>query len=198
MIVLVLVAGLAVLAVSRLGSSRGSAEKAMLRHLTSLSKQLHTRAKLQGATYRIVFDLKDGGKVEGEDDVQSYWVEKSDSKMLTSKEEEEEVAQAEQDAFRDKEKPLPNKGFATDGATMREPREIPPGLVIEEIELSRLDAPIRAGKAYIHFLPQGLVDEAAIHFTGDRDRKWTISIHPLTGKAELISNSLSLRDIKNQ
>ena len=59
--------------------------------------------------------------------------------------------------------------------------------------------PITTGKAFIHYMPQGLVEESAIHLKSDSGGKWTIAIHPLTGKAELISgDSMSLKDMSKQ
>ena len=194
MVVLAIVAGLAVAAISRLGSGRNNEIKSMLRHMTALSKDLHTRAKLKGYTYRIVIDLKEGEKSKD----QTYWVEKSNSGMLMSKDEEQKVREYENDPFGDQEKKQPPKGYAPDEESMKEPRSLPSGVFFQQVELSRLDAPITSGKAFIHYLPQGLVDEAAIHLVGEKDTRWTISIHPLTGKAELISKSLSLKEIKNQ
>lgn len=194
MVVLGIVAGLAVAVISRLGSGRNNEIKSMLRHMTALSRDLHTRAKLKGFTYRIVIDLKQGDKSVD----QSYWVEKSNSGMLMSKDEEEQVRKIENDPFGDKENKQPPKGFTADPETMKTPRTLPSGMFFQQVELSRLEAPITSGKAFIHYLPQGLVDEAAIHLVGEKDTKWTISIHPLTGKAELISKGLSLKEIKNQ
>lgn len=78
----------------------------------------------------------------------------------------------------------------------KEPRPIPSGLRFDRVELARLEHPITNGKAYIHYMPEGLVDEANIHIKGEKTQAWTITIHPLTGKAELVEKSLSLKDMK--
>ncbi|NJM10261.1 MAG: type II secretion system protein, partial [Bdellovibrionaceae bacterium] len=75
--------------------------------------------------------------------------------------------------------------------------ELPAGIRFEKVELSRLKSPVTEGRAFIHYLPQGLVDEAAIHIKGSGAQAWTIAIHPLTGKAELISKPVALKELKS-
>lgn len=193
MIVLIIMAGVLAAAVGKLGG-RNSDTKKVLRELTNLSKELHIKAKLKGATYRLVIDMKEGNKG---DIRQTYWVERSDKSILMSKDEEEKMREESEKLARDKEAKT-TSSFQQDSSILKEPRKMPKGMFFEFVELSRAERPVSTGKAYIHYLPQGLVDEAAIHLIGERDVKWTISIHPLTGRAELISNNVSLKELKDQ
>lgn len=191
MVVLAIIGLVVGAAISRLGN-RNRETKAVLRELVVLSRDLHNKAKLRGATYRIVIDMKDGEKGSK----QQYWVERADKAVLMSDKEEERAADMNKD--RREGEAQENRGFAPDTEVMKKRRTLPSGIRFEQVELSRLKVPISSGKAFIHFLPQGLVDEAAIHISGDPEAKWTIAIHPLTGKAELIGKPLSLREMKAQ
>ncbi len=71
-------------------------------------------------------------------------------------------------------------------------------MTIDKVELTRVKGPVVRGKAFIHYLPQGLVDEAAVHIKGEKGQAWTISIHPLTGRAEVIAKPVSLEDLRSQ
>lgn len=193
MITVAIIAGTALLAMPYL-NNRSPGTKKFLREFTVLSRELHTRAKLNGTIYRLVLDMG-GDQVGLEKPKQQYWVEVGNGKSIMSEKDEEE--QLERDKETDPEKKKDPKGYSVDSSIIK-PREMPPELRFEKVELARVKNPLGKGKAFIHYLPQGLVDEAAIHIKGDRGQTWTVSIHPLTGKAELISKTVSLKDMQSK
>lgn len=187
MIVLVIVGGLAAIAIPAI-TNRNNEVKAFLRSLTTMSRDLHTRAKLQGTAYRIVIDL--GESSDGKSTPQQYWVEKANGKVVLNEREEEKAMEL----AKDPDKPKDAKGFTP----VKDPKPIPSVIRIDRVELTRLTSPITQGKAFIHYLPEGLVDEAVIRIKGNKDQIWTIAVHPLTGKAELIFKSVGLKEIRDQ
>lgn len=189
MIVVGIIAATVAVVAPRMGG-RNNAIKACLRDLTVLSRQLHMKAKLTGTTYRIVFDLKDGASGKY---VQGYWVEHSNGSTVVKPGEEKIQPEKDKDG-----KEIIRSDFTPDTSIFKEPKTLPTGLHLEKVELSRLPDAITTGKAFIHYMPQGLVEEAAIHLTSDAGGKWTIAIHPLTGKAEIITDSMSLQDLRKQ
>lgn len=191
MVVLAIVAVVISMAMPYL-SNRNTQTKGILRELVVLSKQLHTKAKLQGAVFRLVIEMQEdsGGKRKA----QAFWVERANGKTVLRADEEGEAAIRLQDK---EPKPDP-RGFEMDKSILKEPKQLPLGMTFEKIELTRLTSPITHGRAFIHYMPQGLVDEAAIHIKGENNSAWTIAIHPLTGKAELIAKPLDLQEIKSQ
>lgn len=195
MIVLAIVAGVAVLAMPYIGN-RNNQTKSFLRQMVVLSRELHTKAKLQGAVFRLVIDLKQPS-ISGEGSKQVYWVEKSYKKIVMKKSEEEDALKAARDQ-KPGEKIEDPRGFEMDTSVIKQPRELPPGLKFDRVELTRVKDPITEGKAFIHYLPQGLADEAAIHIKGEGKQAWTIAVHPLTGKAELITRSMTLKQMRNE
>jgi general secretion pathway protein H len=179
-------------------SNRNSQTTRFLREFTVLSRELHTRAKLNGAVYRLVINL--GGQDSGLAKEQNYWVEKGNASSIVKVDEEAQALEQAIEQARDKdaEKVPDPRGFEVDKSIMKAPRTLPNGLRFDKIELARSKTPIVEGKAYIHYLPQGLVDEAAIHIKGEKKQEWTISIHPLTGKAEIIQKPISLQELDAQ
>src|SRR5690606_13351646 len=127
-----------------------------------LSRELHNRAKLNGVVYRLVIDMGDFDPNKKNESL--YWVERSNGKMVLSEKEEE--AALERDKESDPEKKKDPKGFEIDTSMVREKSRPPGGLVFDRVEITRLKNPVREGKAFIHYLPQGLTDEAAIHIKG--------------------------------
>lgn len=197
MVVLAIMGGIVALSMPYI-TNRNSQTKAVLRELTVLSRELHTKAKLHGAIYRLVIDMQED--LGGKRNTQTYWVEKSNGKSVLKPDEEEVAFKEAQEASADKtgEKKKDPRGFEMDKTIIKKPRELPTGMTFEKVELSRLKEAVTHGKAFIHYMPQGLVDEAAIHIKGERTAAWTIAIHPLTGKAEVIPKPLQLKEIKSQ
>lgn len=187
MVVLAIMAGAMMIVIPRLTNNDNRVRKT-LRELQVLSRELHIKAKLKGTTYRLVIDLSDGPDSNG----QKFWVEKSNTSTLIPAGEDTEDAQKDED---EKKKKGP---FSIDTEILKEPELLPSGLSFSEVELSRLKQPITKGKAYIHYLPQGLVEEAAVHLKSGDKNEWTMTIEPLTGRTILISKSMSLKELKRQ
>lgn len=190
MIVTAIIAGMLTLAVPYI-SNRNNDSKQFFRYMLVLSRDLHNRAKLEGVVYRMVIDL--GSPGDGSKARESHiWVEKGNAKFVLNEKEEERARDRDKES--DPEKKKDPKGFEP----VRDKVNLPNGLSFDRVELTRLKNPITEGKAFIHYLPQGLTDEAAIHIKGPKGQTWTVAIHPLTGKAELISKTLELRDMQSQ
>ena len=195
MIVLAIIGGMAALAMPYL-NNRNAQTRGFLRKMTVLSRKLHTSAKLQGTVFRLVLDLKKAGGDPTKLEKQQYWVEKAAGHVvMKANEEESELKRLQEDREEDRKDP---RGFAPDPAMVKEPTDLPGGMRIDRVELTRVKDPITEGKVYIHYLPEGLTDEAAIHLKGEKTQRWTISIHPLTGKAELLAKPLTLKEIRSQ
>lgn len=176
--------------------------KAAVRRFSVLTKQVRSMAKLNGTSYRIVFNLR-----ERPDDEQLYWIEKANYGVLIPSD-KSEFLDAQNTAAKTREQggersnSPSSEGFTPDDTILQGEQKLPPGLRFKEIEVEGLEQSIVNGLAYIHFHPQGLVEEAAIHLKyGDENTEgleWTIAIHPLTGKADIVTENVSLKEIKEQ
>ena len=173
--------------------------KAIIRKLSTLSRELRFRAKLQNATYRLVFDMETD---DNDHPVDSYWVEKGNGNILNDYNPKSppknpaKLAQQRKAAKKNDEK-LPPPRFAMDTSIMRKPIVFPSKLILKSVELSNLDEPVTKGVVYIHFLPSGFADEAAIHLKLGHS-KWTLVTRPFTGQMVILPEDKSLNDLMEQ
>jgi len=193
MVVLGIVAALVALALPRLGGQNNQMRQAV-RRLSSITRELQTTAKLQGAVYRLVIDLGDDSK----DSEQNFWVEKSSGRTILSPAEmsgESLQDKALEERDREERENAPPPLFSKDEKLTKSGGTLPGDLRFEDVELKRSERPIRSGKAYIHFFPQGLADEAVIHLRGGEKLKWSLVIHPLTGKTAIMTEYVPLKEL---
>lgn len=192
MVVLAIMAGMAAFIMPRFGS-RNSDMKATVRKFSALAKQLQSTAKLKNMTYRLVIDMKEGEKTLPHE----YWVEKSSSPTLFT----EGGTYISLDEIKkekdEKEKQKPPGGFEVDTTVLKK-QALPGGLFFEDVEIKGGEKPYSTGRAYVHFLPVGMAEEAAIHIKGGDKLRWTVAIHPLTGQADVVTQYISLKEIREQ
>lgn len=176
---------MAVVVVPRL-ETRGPKMRRELRNMTVLVKRLHHLARLNRMTYRLVIDMRSP-------DDHKYWVEASNRKV-TFKTEEQIEDDLKNKQSGDEEKEENSDGFQADSSVMKREAELPSPLVFGGVEIPSRDTIIEEGVAYIHFLPQGVVEEASIFLTDKESMNYTIAINPLTGQAEIIDGKVLSRD----
>lgn len=193
MVVLAIIAGIVALVLPRIGN-RNNQMKAVVRKMSVLSRELHTRARLNGATYRLVIDMKQGADSA---DAQTYAVEKSTQKILLNPKEEEilkkELSKAATSG--DEISEGSKDGFEPDPKVLKKPVELPGVLKFVSVEKVGFKQPVTTGKVYITYFPQGLGEEAVIHLKAGENLNWTIAIHPLTGEAEVATRFVSLDEV---
>lgn len=143
--------------------------KSEIRRLSTLTRQVRNVAKLKNQTFRIAFDLKQASSTERE--LQQYWIE-SPSQNSPS-------------------------GFAPDTSILKKPSTLSYGVQFEDIEITHLEEAVTEGLVYIHFFATGMTEEAAIHLSA-KENRWTLAVHPLTGKSDIIANYVALKDLKQQ
>jgi general secretion pathway protein H len=82
-----------------------------------------------------------------------------------------------------------------DPSVLKTPLELPRGFIFEDLEFGE-DKRVSSGKAFIYFFPQGFVTRAAIHISDKKTKKFTISVHPLTGQGYAVQEYVSLKEIE--
>ncbi len=188
MVVFIIIGFLMAFGAKKLRSPNVDLKKAV-RDLAGVSRELHTRAKITGVTFRLALEMN-------EKKLHRIWVESSTSKILFPSEAELKEKARGRDKDKDgKEKKNP---FTIDKRSFSNgQKELPAFLKIKKVEYANRDEVVTEGIAYIHFLPEGLVEEAAIHLaTVDDQIKWTIAIEPITGKVDVFTNEIALKDIR--
>ncbi len=196
MITITIVAFIVAIALPRIAGHTNQT-KAIIRKLSTLSRELRFRAKLENATYRIVFDMEEDDKGNPLD---SYWVEKGHGSILNNYNPESppknpaDEARARKEA-KDHDEKLPPPQFTIDRSITQKHVVFPSQLILKSVELSTLDEPVTKGVVYIHFLPSGFSDEAAVHLNYGKIR-WTLVTQPLTGRMVILTENKSLKDIE--
>lgn len=183
MIVLALIGIIAGMGSTYLASPK-SKLKSAVRVFASKMKRLRQRALIDNTTYRLVFEMPEDRDLE-----HTYWVESSTSakaKVISEEELEEEIDALEEAGEEDKDP----QGFKI----VDKPKPLPRGLKFESIEVAGLEEAIDSGRAYIFFFPQGRVQESAIHITDGDKMNWTLLVHPLTARTEIVTKYVSLED----
>lgn len=172
--------------------NRNNTMKAAVRRFSVISKELHTRAKLKGATYRLALDLKDGAE---SDQVQTYWVERSNQVVVLSEKEEKEFQAELKDRRKDDPKIKDPNGFDPDPSVLKGKQELKKPLKFIRVEKKGYKEPFTQGVAYIYFFPQGLSEEAIIQIRASEKLQWSLAINPLTGHTDVVTRPLTLKEL---
>lgn len=159
-----------------------------LRRFTLVSKEVQVQAKLTGKLQRLVIDFgRDSRNVRP----QAYWVE-SATKANSFIQGEPEISDSDDEIPTDSQ-------FVFNSKVFKKKQTLPRGLSIYQIELTRSEKPLKEGVAYIYFLPEGLIDEAAIHFlskAGDEEKPWTVLTNPVSSISDLTPGELLLKETR--
>jgi hypothetical protein len=167
--------------------------RATVRKLAVLSRELKAHAKLQNATYRLVINMVE----EDRKPKHQYWVERAAGEILNDYDPKDPPKLPDPNKeLTDEEKKEPPPPFAPDTRLMKKPETLPDGLLFESVELGSIEGPVSSGLVYIHYLPSGFADEAAIHLKQGDKLKWTLAIDPITGRVDIIDEFRSLKDLR--
>lgn len=185
-VVLAIIGALLALVMPRLFDKRSETRK-VFRDFIIAGKDLKSRAKLDGNTYRLAFDL-----TEKE---QAWWVEKSTKVVLLDKAKIEE----QQENFRKNngkpEEGAPPPDFQIDATIFKKKQQLPEGYKFKQVESGTADVLYTDGMAYIHFFPQGLIETSALQIEDPKKNVWTLIYNPLTGHLDIIPEAKLLKDL---
>ncbi len=153
-------------------------------------RELRNKARMQNATFRLVINMPEDTKEK-----QSYWVESSGKNTLIIYDEDE--LKKRRDNLSEAEKGKDPSGFEVDNAISKSgPQPLPNGLIFKSVEIAAQKKEYTAGRVYIHFFPEGRVEEAVIHISDGDKLNWSLAIHPLTGRVDLITKEKKLKDFQ--
>ena len=185
MIVIAILAGVMAIGVPRLFNSTTQMRTA-IRKLAIVPREIRNIARLYNMTGRIVVNMDD-------EKGHSFWVETAPGSVtFLSKEQEEELARM---TTSQREENTPKTQFQAETRVMKKPSSLPRGLFFESVEYAGKDKDITGGRAYVHFFPQGRAEEVAIHLTDKKTLNWTVTIHPLTGRADVYERKVTLKEL---
>lgn len=160
--------------------------RATIRQLAVMTREIRNNARLYNVTSRLVLDI-DGEKSP------AFWVESSPGNVLLLTEAQRKDLEKLTSAQRqDEEK---KSSFDLDARVTHNHIRLPRGLKFESVEYASRNKALAVGKAYVHFFPQGLTEEAVIHLTDGKTLNWTIAINPLNGHAEVYERKVMLKEL---
>ena len=164
-----------------------SETRRVFRDFTIAGKDLKSRAKLDGSTYRLAFDLNEKD--------QAWWVEKSTKVVLLDK----AKIEAQQESLKKNngkpEEGAPPPDFQIDASIFKKKQRLPDGYKFKQVESATADVTYTDGMAYIHFFPQGLIETTALQIEDPKKNVWTLVFNPLTGQLDIIPEAILLKDL---
>lgn len=193
MIVVAIIAAVVAIGAPKLVNKRGQM-RSEIQRIAVLSRELFNAARLSNRTYRIAFDM-------GQDTARFY-VESANGQVAVMTEEQQKDFNDKISV--DREEILKNKAgkFELDPKYVKKPEQLPNGLRVDSIEFAGRKTGFvppsdseKTSKAYVHYFPQGLAEQAVIHFSDGKTLHWTIIINPLTGKAIIQDGTITLKDL---
>lgn len=183
-VVLSIIGAIIAIAAPRLFDKKSDTRR-VFRDFIVAGKDLKSRAKLTGSTYRLAFDLTEKQ--------QAWWVEKSTKVVLIDKTKLEK--EREDSKNPDKDAPKPPPDFQADTSIFKKKQTLPGGYKFKLIESGSLDLTITDGMAYIHFFPQGLIETSAIQIEDPKGTVWTLVYNPLTGRSDVMPEAKLLKEL---
>ncbi|MCB9073493.1 MAG: type II secretion system protein [Bdellovibrionaceae bacterium] len=190
LIEILIVLGLVAVLVTTFASKMGKSNRAIrrdVRYFAASLKDLRNKARMRNMTYRLVINLPENKKEK-----QAYWIEATSKHFLVTYDEEELRKQK-----KDQKEDLPDpSGFAIDKElSPKGPQPLPDGLSFSSIEIAAQQKEFTAGRLYVHFFPEGRVEEVAIHLTDGGKLNWTLKTNPLTGRVDVLEGDKKLKDL---
>lgn len=185
-VALVIIGAIIAIAAPRLFDRKTDTRK-VLRDFIVAGRDLKSRAKLGNVTYRLAFDLNEKE--------QSWWVEKSSRPVVLDKAEIEKQKEAASSAANSGDEAPPPPIFQADTSIFKRKQVLPSGYKFKQVESGTLDMMVTEGMAYIHFFPQGLIESSSLQIEDPKSNTWTLIYNPLTGKADVIPEAKTLKDL---
>lgn len=161
--------------------------RSTVRKMAIMTRDIRNIARLYNSTARLVIVMNDK---EGH----SYVVESAPGNATLLSEDQQKELDSMTSSQREDEKP--KSEFSVEGRVTKESVSLPRGLFFESVEYGNRKELVTSGTAFVHFFPQGLAEEAAIHLTNRKTLNWTVTVNPLTGRAEVFERKVMLKDLK--
>lgn len=185
-LVLTIIGAILAIAVPRIFDKKSETRR-VFRDFIVAGKDLKSRAKLDGSTYRLAFDLNEKDP--------SWWVEKSTKKVLLDKAKIEELQEQLKNNNGKPEEGAPPPDFAMDTSIFKSKQTLPEGYKFKQVESGTADVLYTEGLAYIHFFPEGLIETSALQIEDPKKNIWTLIYNPLTGHLDIIPEAKLLKDL---
>lgn len=199
MVVIALLVGLMGAATYSLGIISQSEMKNEAMRLTSSMQYTWSRAAMNNAQYRMVFDLDEGSyrtevtdapviqKEDSEDESGEFISEEAREAQEKEQEEQSGPFQTkDKDPFNVDKKPT----YETIEDSELKPHKLRAPLKFDRVIPCNREEPITQGKAAIHFFPNGFQEPAIIVLSNGEESYYSLKTEPLTGRVKIYSKRL--------
>lgn len=187
-VVIMIIGGILAIAVPRMHINQKQ-PKSVIREFTTLFKEVRNRAKLYGVSYRIAIRL--------DNDNQGYWVEKSNAVTYIDKEALEKIREQAKDPSRKKENEELNEksAYQPDPTFSKKERKLDSKYIFKSVESGSQGIVQTEGIAYIHFFPQGFIEQILIQIEDPKKNIWSVTFNSITGQSFIIEDAKTLKDL---
>jgi general secretion pathway protein H len=190
LIVLAIVGVTVALLSQRIGKNDGREIRKAVRVFAAQVRDLRNKARMRNSTFRLVINMP-----ENTSEKQTYWVESANKDTLIIYDEDE--LKRRRDALSEEDKGKDPSGFTEDQELSKGgPQPLPQGLLFKSVEIAAQKKEYTVGRVYIHFFPEGRVEESVIHISDGVKLNWSLAIHPLTGRVDIINKEKKLKDFQ--
>lgn len=198
MVVIALLVGLMGAATYSLGVISQSEMKNETMRLTSAIQYTWSRAAMNNAQYRMVFDLDEGSyrtevtdapvvrDSDGSDEESDEFISEEAREAKEREEESGAFGSGDKEMFNVNKKPT----YETIKDSELKPRVLRDPLRFEQVIPCNREEPITEGTAAIHFYPNGFQEPAIIILSNGENRYYSLKTEPLTGRVKIFSERI--------
>jgi type II secretory pathway pseudopilin PulG len=188
-VVLVLLGIIAVMGAPKIASLFKVSLQTTIREIASSYQEAYQSSLTGGKTYRLALDL----------DKEEYWIEEGPPDTLLETEKSREKREERERFLPDDEKQAraaKRDVFKISKLITRSKKTLPYGASFKQFERFGLKEPQTKGLAYIHLMPDGTSESAAIQLEDKDQNKMSLYFEAILGKTRMRNNHLSLNDWK--
>ena len=187
LLIVVAIIGLVVMvAIPSISNTFRFSVQSSAREIATLINETSNAAQITGKIHRVVYDLK----------AEQYWAESTNEATLLRSEESDAI-EKEHSSFLKKDDTDEKKkgGFHQESSLTKKKRNLPIGVLFEDVYTEQTDEPITTGLAYTHIFPQGVTEKSLIHLQDNGKNKISLIVSNLLGRCSVEGRYIDAKDI---
>ena len=146
------------------------------RDLATTVKEAYSATIVTGRVHRLVYDLKN----------HAFWVESGPpGVLLHTQETRQKEERRKRQARRSETENAPPPEFQLETNITRKKKDLPRGIIYEDVVTQESASPLTDGIAYTHFFPHGITEQTIIHLKDTSNHHASLIITPILGSTDL-------------
>ncbi len=155
------------------------------REMSSVIREAYQSSVVTGKVYRVVYDFEK----------KEYWVEAGPPTLLLATEDSQKKAERKRKLKANDEDAEKESRFEMDKTVTRKKKSLPIGVKFLKIQTQRAGGAVEDGRAYTHFFPHGLAEQALIQLQDSSQHQVSLWISPILGKTTLYEGLKTLEEV---